>query len=261
MRVGFLQFSPVFGAKEKNFEKVEKLLDNINADLVVLPELFNTGYLFLNKAELMELAEPRKDAKTYDFIHNLCKKKNCAIVYGFAEKENDNLYNSAILMSAEGIIGHYRKTHLFFEEWFIFTPGDLPYRVFEYKGVKIGILICFDYIYPEAMRTLALKGAQIVVLPANLVLHFCPDAMVTRSVENRIFTILADRTGFEDRGTKKLKFIGKSQIVAPDGEILIRVGEDECAKVIEINPLFALDKKVTPHNDIFKQRREDLYFH
>uniref|UniRef100_A0A7C6EGY2 Acyltransferase n=1 Tax=candidate division WOR-3 bacterium TaxID=2052148 RepID=A0A7C6EGY2_UNCW3 len=260
MKIGFIQFSPVFGAKEKNFEKVEKLLNNISADLIVLPELFNTGYLFLNKEELMELAEP-KDGKTCDFIHNLCRKKNCAIVYGFAEKDEGNLYNSAILMSARGIIGHYRKTHLFFEEWFIFKSGDLPYQVCEYKGVKIGILICFDYIYPEAMRTLALKGAQIVVLPANLVLHFCPDAMVTRSLENRIFTILADRTGFEERGTKKLKFIGKSQIVAPDGEILIRVDDDECVKVIEIDPLIALDKKVTPHNDIFKQRREDLYFH
>ncbi len=261
MKVGFVQFSPVFGAKEKNFEKIEKLLSNINADLIVLPELFNTGYLFLNKQELTEMAEPKKGAETYNFILNLCKRKKCAIVYGFAEKDGENLYNSAILMSAKGIIGHYRKTHLFFEEWFIFTPGDLPYQVFEYNGVKIGILVCFDYIYPEAMRTLALKGAQIVVLPANLVLHFCPDAMVTRSLENRIFTILADRIGFEDRGTKKLKFIGKSQIVAPNGEILIRVNDEECVRVIEIDPQIALDKKVTPHNDIFKQRREDLYFH
>ncbi|MEO0156848.1 MAG: nitrilase-related carbon-nitrogen hydrolase, partial [candidate division WOR-3 bacterium] len=217
MKIGFVQFSPDFGNKEKNFEKVDNLLSNVTADLIVLPELFNTGYLFLNKEELVEMAEPKKDAETYDFILDLCKKKNCAIAYGFAEKDNDNIYNSAILLSSEGIIGHYRKTHLFFEEWFIFTPGNLPYQVFEYKGVKIGILICFDYIYPEAMRTLALKGAQIVVLPANLVLHFCPDAMVTRSVENRIFTILADRTGVEDRGTKKLKFIGRSQIVAPNG--------------------------------------------
>ncbi len=261
MKIGFVQFSPIFGAKEKNFEKVENLLNNITADLIVLPELFNTGYLFLNKKELIEMAEPKKDTETYNFILNLCKRKNCAIAYGFAEKDNNNVYNSAILMSSDGIVGHYRKTHLFFEEWFIFTPGNLPYQVFEYKGVRIGILICFDYIYPEAMRTLALKGAQIVVLPANLVLDFCPDVMVTRSVENRIFTLLADRTGFEDRETKKLQFIGKSQIVAPNGEILIRAGNEECVKIIEINPLIALDKKVTPHNDIFKQRREDLYFH
>lgn len=260
MKIGFVQFSPIFGEKEKNFEKVEKLLDGVNADLLVLPELFNTGYLFLNKEELFEMAEPLRDGKTYNFILKLCKEKNCAIVYGFAEKDNSDLYNSAVLMSPQGIIGHYRKTHLFFEEWFIFTPGNLPYSVFEYQKTKIGILICFDYIYPEATRTLALKGAQIVILPANLVLQFCPDAMVTRAVENRIFTVLADRTGKEDRGLKSLRFIGKSQIVTPKGEILIRVGDEECVKVVEIEPGIALDKKVTPHNDIFRQRRDDLYF-
>ncbi|MEO0107434.1 MAG: nitrilase-related carbon-nitrogen hydrolase [candidate division WOR-3 bacterium] len=261
MKVGFVQFSPVFGEKERNFEKVEKLLNNINGDLFVLPELFNTGYLFLNKKELIKLSESPNSGMTYHFISKLCKKKKCAIVYGFAEKDGSKIYNSAILMSPEGIMGHYRKTHLFFEEWFIFNPGNLPYQVFEYQGTKIGILICFDYIYPEAMRTLALKGAQIVVLPANLVLHFCPDAMITRSIENRIFTVLADRIGSEDRGTKKLSFIGKSQIVAPDGSILVRVNDEECVKVIEIEPRIALDKRVTPYNDIFKQRRAELYFH
>jgi|UniRef100_A0A7V3RI05 predicted amidohydrolase len=261
MRVGFIQFSPLFGEKKKNFKKVMNLVEDLNADLIVLPELFNTGYLFLNKQELVELAESPGKGETHDFILQLCNKKNCGIIYGFAEKCGDNFYNSVIFMAPEGIIGHYRKTHLFFEEWFFFTPGDLPYNIFEYKGVKIGMLICFDYIYPEAMRTLALKGAQIVTLSANLVLQFCPDAMVTRSIENRIFTILADRTGIEERGGKMLKFIGKSQIVGPDGEILVRVGEKECGIVVDINPELALDKRVTPHNDIFAQRRPELYFH
>ncbi len=260
MKIGFLQFSPVFGEKEKNFERVIRLLDGITADLIVLPELFNTGYLFQSKEELRNLAESAKNGETNNFIADLCRKKSCAIAYGFAEKEGENLYNSAILMSPGGVIGLYRKTHLFFEELFIFTPGNLAYEVYEYQKTKIGMLICFDYIFPEAMRTLALKGAQIVLLPANLVLHFCPDAMVTRALENRIFTVLADRTGYEDRHTRKLNFIGKSQIVAPNGEILARVGDEECVKVIEIEPILALDKNVTPHNDIFRQRREDLYF-
>jgi len=260
LKIGFVQFSPLFGQKEKNFQKVSDLLKDLTADIIVLPELFNTGYLFLNKEELKIHSEEAKRGETYNFVHSLSKEKNCLIGYGFAEKENDKYYNSMALVSPEGMVGLYRKTHLFFEEWFIFTPGNLPYEVYEYQGVKIGMLICFDYIYPEAMRTLALKGAQIVLLPANLILHFCPDAMVTRSVENRIFTVLADRVGREDRGGKNLKFIGRSQIVAPNGEILIRVGDEECVKVLEIDPRIALDKKVTPHNDIFKQRREDLYF-
>lgn len=260
MKIGFVQFSPFFGEKEKNLSAVENLLKNVSADLIVLPELFNTGYLFLNNDELSRLSEPLDSGVTHDFILSLCKKKRYAIAYGFAEKADDKIYNSVILMSPDGIIGHYRKTHLFFEEWFLFAPGNLPFQVYDFKGVKIGMLICFDYIYPEAMRTLALKGAQIVVLPANLVLHFCPDAMITRSVENRIYTVLADRTGSDVREAKKLNFIGKSQIVAPTGKVLIRVGEEECVKVVDIDPDIARDKKVTPHNDIFEQRREDLYF-
>lgn len=260
MKIGFVQFSPVFGEKEKNFTKVENLLKNISPDLIVLPELFSTGYLFLNKDELHTLAEPADNGITHDFIFTLCRRKNCAIVYGFAEKTKDKIYNSAIMMAPQGIVGHYRKTHLFYEEWRLFSPGNLPFQVYDYQGVKIGILICFDYVYPEAMRTLALKGAQIVLLPANLVLQFCPHAMITRSLENRIYTVLADRTGSDDRKIKKLRFIGNSQIVAPNAEVLVRVGTEECAKVINIDPDIALDKKVTPHNDIFKQRREDLYF-
>ncbi len=260
MKIGFVQFSPVFGNKEANFEKVRRMLDGVEADLIVLPELFNTGYLFLNKEELKALAEPAEGGETYEFIFKLCQRMDCAVAYGFAERHGENIYNSSVIVSNSGIIGHYRKTHLFFEEWFIFTPGNLPYQVYDYKGVKIGMLICFDYIYPEAMRTLALKGAQIVLLPANLVLHFCPDAMITRSLENRIFTVLADRCGSDNRSTKSLKFIGKSQVIAPNGDILVRVGEEECVKVILIDPTIAFDKKVTPHNDIFKQRREDLYF-
>lgn len=259
-RIGFVQFSPVFGDKKRNFKRIKELLEGIEADLIVLPELFNTGYLFLNKEELLSLSEKKEGGETFEFIFRLCNEKNIAVVYGFAERDGDKVYNSAILMTPEGILGHYRKTHLFFEEWFIFTPGNIPYQIYEYRGVKIGMLICFDYIYPEATRTLALKGAQIVVLPANLVLHFCPDAMITRSVENRIFTVLADRAGFEKRNGKLLKFIGKSQVVAPDGKILIRVGEEECVKVVPIEPAVALDKNMTPYNDIFNQRREDLYF-
>ncbi|MEO0136588.1 MAG: nitrilase-related carbon-nitrogen hydrolase [candidate division WOR-3 bacterium] len=260
MKVGFVQFSPVFGAKEKNFDKVSGLVKNVNADLLVLPELFNTGYLFLNKTELQTLAEKVDEGPTYEFARALCQKKNWALIYGFAEKDGNALYNSAVLMGPDGLIGHYRKTHLFFEESFIFDPGNLPYQVFEYQGVKFGLLICFDYIYPEAMRTVALKGAQVVALPANLVLPYCPDALVTRSLENRIYTILADRTGTEERETKRLSFIGKSEIVAPDGTILLRVNDEECVQVIDIDPNLALDKRVTPYNDIFKQRRTDLYF-
>jgi len=92
---------------------------------------------------------------------------------------------------------------------------------------KIGIMICFDWIYPENARSLMIKGAQLIAHPANLVMPHCPDAIVTRYLENRVFTATADRIGEKNRGGVDLKFNGTSEIVAPDGEILCRLGEQK----------------------------------
>jgi predicted amidohydrolase len=259
MKVGFLQFNPVFGDKDKNLATAAKLLSEVDADLIVLPELFNTGYTFLNKAELTDLSEPA-NGETYDFMLALARENNCAFAYGFAEKENDLLYDSVVLVSLDGLIAVYRKIHLFFEEKKFFQPGDTGFHVFEYKNVKLGMLICFDWIYPEAMRTLAVKGAQIILHPANLVTPYCPDAMITRAIENHVFIIMADRCGEEKRNGKTNKFIGQSEVVSPHGEILVRVEQQECIKIVDIDPGLALDKKFNRYNDLIIDRREDLYF-
>jgi len=259
MKVGFLQFNPVFGDKDKNLATVEKLLGEVDADLIVLPELFNTGYTFLNKAELTDLSESA-NGETFDFMLALAKESDCAFAYGFAEKENDCLYDSVVLVSPDGLIGVYRKIHLFFEEKKFFQPGDTGFHVFEYKNVKLGMLICFDWIYPEAMRTLVVKGAQIILHPANLVTPYCPDAMITRAIENRVFIIMADRCGEEKRNGKMNKFIGQSEVVSPHGEILVRARQQECIKIVDIDPGLALNKKFNQYNDLIVDRREDLYF-
>ena len=259
MKVGFVQFNPLFGDKEANCRTVENLLQSVNADVLLLPELFNTGYAFLDKRELGELAE-LVQGDTYHFIHDLVKSTKCAIAYGFAERSGDSFYNSICFVAPSGLIASYRKSHLFFEERFIFQPGDTGFNVFEYEHVKFGMMICWDWIYPEAMRTLALKGAQVVLQAANLVTPYCPDAMVTRAIENRVFIVTADRAGDEKRDAKNFHFIGMSQAVAPDGEILVRVGEEPCVKVVDIDPDIALNKKMNTHNDLFLDRREKLYF-
>lgn len=259
MKVGFVQFNPVFNDKDKNFATVENLLKGIDAELIVLPELFNTGYTFLTKTELNNLSEPATGS-SYDFIFKLARQYKCAFAYGFAEKEDDCLYDSMALVSPDGLIGVYRKIHLFFEEKKFFQPGDTGFHVFKYKNIKLGMLICFDWIYPEAMRTLAVKGAQIILHPANLVTPYCPDAMITRAIENRVFIILANRCGEEKRNGKMNKFIGQSEVISPQGEILVRVEQQECIKIVDIDPALALDKKFNQYNDLLIDRREDLYF-
>lgn len=259
MRIGFVQFNPVFGHKQENCAALERLLRDVEADVLVVPELFNTGYAFVDKDELAGLAEPIQ-GETSEFMSNLAQKKNCAFAYGLAEKSGDLYYNSMVFVAPSGMMAFYRKSHLFFEEKFIFQPGDTGFGVFEYAHVKYGLIICWDWIYPEAMRTLALKGAQIILQAANLVTSYCPDAMVTRAVENRVFVVTADRIGDEARNGKKFHFIGMSQVVAPDGKILVRAGEDTTVRVVEIEPEYALDKKMNMHNDLLLDRRDELYF-
>ncbi|MGB3340577.1 MAG: nitrilase-related carbon-nitrogen hydrolase [bacterium] len=259
MKVGFVQLNPVFGEKQKNFTAVEKLLKGIDAELIVLPELFNTGYTFLDKTELDKFAE-QVTGPTYDFMLKLARQHKCAFAYGFAEKNNSTFFNSAALVTPDGLIGVYRKSHLYFEEKNLFTPGDTGFQLLEYKNIKLGLLVCYDWIYPEAMRTLALKGAQIILHCANLVMPYCPEAHKTRALENGVFIIMANRTGEEKRGERSYKFIGQSEIVGPRGKILYRAQDEECVHVIDIDPGLALDKKMNEYNDIMKDRRDDLYF-
>ena len=123
-------------------------------------------------------------------------------------------------------------------------------------------MICFDWRFPETARSLALQGAEIIAHPSNLVLPHCPQAMITRCLENRVFAITADRVGDESRVPKEfLQFIGQSQVVDPDGKILVRASEtEEEVCIVEIDLEKAREKFLNPKNDIFKDRRPDLYF-
>lgn len=260
MRVGFVQFEPVFGQKEANIKKATQMIDKIDADLLVLPELCFTGYLFKDKDELESLAEKIPDGPTTRHFLNLAKEKKLGIVFGMAERDDDNLYNSACMVTPDGEFFLYRKLHLFVEEKNLFNPGDKKLFVFEFKETKVGLMICFDWIFPEVMRILSLKGAQIICHPSNLVLSHCQDVMVTRCLENRVFAITTNRTGKEKRDEKELCFTGSSQVVDPSGNVITKAssGHEE-ARVVEIDPDLAKDKKFTPQNDLWEDRRIDFY--
>ncbi|GBE41110.1 (R)-stereoselective amidase [bacterium BMS3Bbin09] len=261
MKAAFYQFTPSFGRKEENIAKVISAVKGADLELIVLPEFFATGYQFTSIDEVADLSEPIPDGNTTKALSDLSKEKGIYIVAGLPEKEGDKFYNSAVFTGPEGFIGSYRKTHLFFEEKLYFSPGDTGFRVWDTPIGKIGIMICFDWFFPESARSLALMGAEVIAHPANLVLPFCPDAMPVRCLENRVYAITANRTGTEEREEgKALTFIGKSEIVSPKAEILVRAGEDEEAlMIVDIDPKTASDKSLNPFNDILKDRREDIY--
>ncbi len=256
-RVGYLQSHPIFGEKRQNLKMISDLLNGCkNADLVVLTELCTTGYAFQDREELSSAAELIPEGESTSTLIQVAKKINAYLVAGIAELEGDKFYNSAILVGPDGYIGKYRKIHLFKEEKDLFMPGDLDFPVFEVREVKIGIMICFDWIFPEAARVLALKGAEIVCHPSNLVLPYAFDVMRARAIENRVFVITSSRAG-EERG---LSFQGKSQIVSPDTSVIARSGkEEEEVKVVDIDIDLARNKKVTPKNDVISDRRPEFY--
>ncbi len=261
MKVGFYQFEPLFGKPDENCQKILTALAEVDADLIVLPELALSGYYFKSKPEALAYAEDPQNSPRLDAIATLAKKRNMYLVIGFAEKCEGQCYDSAALIGPNGIEHIYRKVHLFNTEKFCFEPGDTPFIVNEIFGIKIGLMICFDWVFPEVVRTLALQGAEIICHPCNLVLTFCQQTMLARCIENKVFAISTNRYGQEQRSAKdQLHFTGNSQIVAPGGKLLHRAtAQSEVLFITDIDPSLANNKMITEHNHLFDDLRPEFY--
>ncbi len=261
MRVGYVQFAPEFGEVEGNLERIAALVRRERADLWVLPELCTTGYQFASPGEVEALAEPVPEGQSTAFLTSLARERNCHIVAGLAERAGGRVYNSAVLVGPGGLVARYRKLHLFYEERNLFSPGDLPFPVADTGLAKVGLLVCYDHLFPEAARCLALAGAEVLAHPANLVMPGLGQlTMRVRALENRVFAVTANRVGTECRTGETLRFTGLSQVVAPNGDVLAQgPQEGEDVKAVEIDPTKARDKLLTRLNDVFADRRPGFY--
>jgi predicted amidohydrolase len=260
MRAGYYQYHPEFGAPKRNLEKVEDSLAGVDADIIVLPELAFTGYFFEDRDELQELAEDVSDSPTVHGLSRLCKNNSFYLVVGFAERCKGRLYNTALVIGPSGLLHRYRKLHLFNTEKEYFDPGDTPLSTLEIRGAKVGVMICFDWVFPEVARTLALRGADLLCHPSNLVLTYCQKTMLTRSLENSVYSVTANRTGKETRPRGELLFTGKSQIVGPKGDIIASSNSDEEVVVLcDIDLSDARNKLITENNNLFADRRPEFY--
>ncbi len=260
LRIALYQNNPVFGEIKTNVDKVISAVERKEFDILVLPELFATGYQFANRDEVLGLADIVGTGYTFEAVSKLATQKDSLVIYGFPEKGNNAVFNSAIAVFPDGKYSLYQKTHLFDSEKEIFKAGETGFSVISFKDTWIGTMICFDWRFPEAARKLALLGAQIICHPSNLVMPHCPYAMIIRALENRVFTVTADRVGQENRTGQTLRFIGRSRIISPDGQVLAQLDdEEEGFLTAEIDPKLAADKSVTPRNDLFKDRRPEFY--
>jgi predicted amidohydrolase len=224
-------------------------------DILVLPELANSGYNFENREQAASASEEVDKGPFSTLLRDWSTGGRLA-AGGFCERYGSVLYNSAAVYGDGNLITVYRKAHLFADEVTFFKPGNEKPPVFEFNGHKFGVMICFDWFFPEMARSLALRGAQIILHPSNLVLPWCQKAMLTRSIENRVFTATANRTGVD----RDLSFSGLSQVTSPKGDLLVQADGTSTGVVwVDVDLNEADNKWVTKQNDLLQSRRPKLY--
>jgi len=267
MKIACVQMDVKLGEVDRNLAAIEDRLKETAANgarLAIFPECAITGYCFENLDEVRPFAQSIPGPAT-DRISSLCAELNVYAVFGMIEVDGDSVFNSAVLTGPHGVIGSYRKVHLpFLGVDMHVAYGDRPFAVHDAGGIRVGMNICYDSAFPEATRTLALLGADVIALPTNWPPGAeCVAAHVlnTRAMENSVYFAAANRVGTE-RG---FDFIGRSRICGPKGETLA-ASEDTSATILyaEIDPELARNKTAVREPgrhaiDRMADRRPEMY--
>jgi predicted amidohydrolase len=267
MKIACVQTDVVFKDINANLSSLETTVRGEVArgtQLTVFPECFSTGYCFDSLDEAMAFGEAVPGPST-DRVAKLCAELKTYVVFGMLEKSGDQLFNVAVLIGPDGLIGSYRKVHLPYLGVDRFTtPGDRPFEVFEAAGVRIGMLICYDGGFPEAARVLSIRGADLIVLPTNWPpggSYMAEFSINCRAMENGIYFAAVNRIGTENG----FSFIGKSRICSPVGATIMSI-DDASAGILrtEIDPMIARTKRIVrvPGKhliDRMADRRPEMY--
>lgn len=258
MRVALYQCPPLPLDVRANLQRLQAILHQVaDADVLVLPEMFLTGYNIGHEA-VGALAES-SDGASAQHIAALAKGAGLAIVYGYPERADDGqIFNAVQLIDAQGNrLCNYRKTHLFGDlDHAMFSPGPDDFPVVELNGWKVGMLICYDLEFPENTRRLALAGAELILVPtANMAPYdFVAEVTVrARAFENQCYVAYANYCGHEG----DIQYCGQSSIAAPDGSRAAQAGLDEALIVGTLDRQLILDSRAGNH--YLRDRRPTLY--
>lgn len=209
------------------------------ADILVCPEMFITGYN-IGASQVQALARP-SDGAFADSVARIARQHSIAIVYGYPERDGGAVFNAAQCIAADGTrLLNHRKTHMFGElDRSQFSAAAAQESLFDFRGWKVGLLICYDLEFPENMRRLALAGADLVLVPtANMPDYdFVATTMVSvRAYENQLFVAYANYVGAE----REVQYGGLSGIAAPDGQMLAQAGRESAllSATLDANQLF-----------------------
>jgi predicted amidohydrolase len=252
------------GQAETNVSRIVSKLEALAAqdvDLAVFPEAALTGYCVASKDAALGIAV---SGKALAPIKEAVDRLNILAVVGYAETDGTTVWNTATLFEPGVPNRNYRKTHLPYLGLDRFVEAGDRLEVFDTRIGRIGLLICFDLRLPEPTRTLALRGADIIVLPTNWpegAEVSATSIAVARAAENHVFLAACNRVG-EENG---FRFIGHSKIVDPNGKLLALAADDKEQTILaEFDPLQARQKRrvVIPgeyETDAIASRRPTLY--
>ncbi|MEF2140789.1 nitrilase family protein [Vibrio alginolyticus] len=274
VRIAVCQFDPQVGLenRERNLRHglglAQEAADK-GADLIVLPELANTGYLFRGRKEAYDHAEEIPNGPSVQVWSDFARKNGVYLVAGLAEKDGVRLFDSSVLIGPSGYIGRYRKAHLWNKEKLWFTPGDEGFPVFDTPIGRIGLLICWDIWFPEVPRILAQQGADIICSVNNWV--WTPPPLfdetgkcmatyltMTAAHVNNVFIAAANRVGID----REERFLGCSLIAGTNGWAIGEVAPSEGEKILyaDVDLVSARSAPIwTELNDLPRDRRTDTY--
>ncbi|NUT58907.1 MAG: carbon-nitrogen hydrolase [Agromyces sp.] len=261
LRAAALEVDVHLGDVEGNLGRIRAAIERgaaSGARLLVLPELATSGYVFDDAAEAAHAALTRDDPRL-DALRDVLPAGVVAVL-GYLERDGDVLYNSAVVLTRDAIVGTYRKAHLWDRESELFEVGDSAGAVYDTPIGRVGVAICYDNEFPEVPRALALAGADVLALPVNWPLVPRPDGEHAPEViqamgsarSSRLPTVIADRVGSE-RG---VAWTGGTTVI--DGDGWIAAVPDDGVALADLT-LMPGDKALSPRNDLFGDRRPDLY--
>lgn len=258
IKIALLQMDIALGEPEVNRAKARQWVRQAaesGADVIVLPEMWNTAYSLENIRDLAD----RDGAETIAMMSELAREYNVNIHAGsVADLRGEQVYNTTYLFNREGeVVGDYSKIHLFrlMDEEKYLEGGDKVGR-FQLDGVEIGTMICYDLRFPELTRTLSLDGAQVVFLPAEWPhprLNHWRHLQIARAIENQMFVVSCNRVG----RAGETEFFGHSMVIDPWGEIVFEADDKEGIHLVEID--LGIVPEIRSRIPIFEDRRPDLY--
>ncbi len=264
LKVAVIQTAPRQASPDDNrrmtLARIGEATDR-GARLIALPECAISGYAIDDPEEARRLAEPI-DGPSVSSISRLCAATGSCVAFGLLERDGDSLYNSAVLVGPDGIMGRHRKSHIVSVAADAHVEKGAAIETFQVLGIRLGMMICYEVRFPEIARVMALDGAQIIIVVANWPAgaDVNPDIMSpARAAENNVHLLAANRCGTE--GT--LSFIGKSAIHLPTGERIAQAGAVEETLYADIKPgpgLSTYDVRESRYSvDLRGHRRPDLY--